>query len=199
LRLEITFVLGMAGQVAYHLLAQSGAARAPWPVTTIVSCLPVLVLAMGTTLVHMLRADTPADTSDGNGTGPVPAWSQDRSAGDQSEQDQDHATDGGSGPPEDTRPLQPEPATDARTSGPKPSDTRPETDRARLIALSLAAAKKPVSRRALRSAGVKGSNESLNALARKVNAELAAGALSDVTVPDSPRGLVGVGAADPSP
>ena len=37
----------MAGQVAYHLLAQAGMARAPWPVTTVVSCLPVLVLAMG--------------------------------------------------------------------------------------------------------------------------------------------------------
>jgi len=42
-----SFGLGMAGQVAYHLLAQAGAARAPWPVTMIVSCLPVLVLAMG--------------------------------------------------------------------------------------------------------------------------------------------------------
>ena len=41
------FALGMAGQIAYHLLAQAGAARAPWPVTTVVSCLPVLVLAMG--------------------------------------------------------------------------------------------------------------------------------------------------------
>ena len=58
----------MADQVAYHLLAQAGAARAPWPVTTIVSCLPVLVLAMGTTLAHMLRADA----APGNGTrGPV--------------------------------------------------------------------------------------------------------------------------------
>ena len=35
-----SFALGMAGQVAYHLLAQAGAARAPWPVTMIVSCLP---------------------------------------------------------------------------------------------------------------------------------------------------------------
>jgi hypothetical protein len=42
-----SFALGMAGQVAYHLLAQAGAARAPWAITTIVSCLPVLVLAMG--------------------------------------------------------------------------------------------------------------------------------------------------------
>lgn len=76
-----SFALGMAGQVAYHLLAQAGAARAPWPVTMIVSCLPVLVLAMGTTLAHMLRADagTAADGPD-NGTGKPavprsPAWS----------------------------------------------------------------------------------------------------------------------------
>jgi hypothetical protein len=50
-----SFALGMAGQVPYHLLAQAGAARAAWLVTTIVSCLPVLVLAMGTVLAHMLR------------------------------------------------------------------------------------------------------------------------------------------------
>ena len=30
-----SFALGMAGQVAYHLLAQAGAVRAPWSVTTI--------------------------------------------------------------------------------------------------------------------------------------------------------------------
>jgi len=35
-----SFALGMAGQVAYHLLAQAGMARAPWAITTIVSCLP---------------------------------------------------------------------------------------------------------------------------------------------------------------
>ena len=55
-----SFALGMAGQVAYHLMAQAGMARAPWAVTTIVSCLPVLVLAMGTALAHMLRADAEA-------------------------------------------------------------------------------------------------------------------------------------------
>jgi hypothetical protein len=52
-----SFALGMAGQVAYHLIAQAGTARAPWPITTIVSCLPVLVLGMGTALAHLLRAD----------------------------------------------------------------------------------------------------------------------------------------------
>ena len=64
-----SFALGMAGQVAYHLMAQAGAARAPWPVTMIVSCLPVLVLAMGTALAHMLRADAAPDAPDSEATG----------------------------------------------------------------------------------------------------------------------------------
>jgi hypothetical protein len=60
-----SFALGMTGQVTYHLLAQAGAARAPWPITMVVSCLPVLVLAMGTALAHMLHADAEAaDTPD---------------------------------------------------------------------------------------------------------------------------------------
>jgi hypothetical protein len=46
-------------------------------------------------------------------------------------------------------------------------------DQARVIARRLAAAEKPVSRRALRSGGVTGSNEALNVLARMINAELA--------------------------
>ena len=65
-----SFALGMAGQVAYHLLAQAGTARAPWPVTTIVSCLPVLVLAMGTALAHMLRADADTAAADSRTAGP---------------------------------------------------------------------------------------------------------------------------------
>ena len=52
-----SLLLGMAGQVAYHRLAQAGATRAPWEVTTLVSCLPVLVLGMGAALAHMLHAD----------------------------------------------------------------------------------------------------------------------------------------------
>jgi hypothetical protein len=56
--------------VAYHLLTQAGMAWAPWPITTLVSCLPVLVLAMGTALAHMLRADghTATDGPDHAGT-----------------------------------------------------------------------------------------------------------------------------------
>ena len=76
-----SFALGMAGQVAYHLLAQAGAARAPWPVTTIVSCLPVLVLAMGTILAHMLRDDAGPATVRGDRPQPVPARSCEDQAG----------------------------------------------------------------------------------------------------------------------
>ena len=65
-----SFALGMAGQVAFHLMAQAGMARAPWPVTTIVSCLPVLVLGMGTALAHMLRADAEATDAPDSRTGP---------------------------------------------------------------------------------------------------------------------------------
>jgi hypothetical protein len=54
-----SFALG-CGQVACHLMTQAGMAEALWPVTPLVSCLPVLVLAMGTALAHMLRADAEA-------------------------------------------------------------------------------------------------------------------------------------------
>jgi hypothetical protein len=60
-------VLGMAGQVTYHLLVQQGAARAPWEITVGVSCLPVLVLGMGAALAHLLHADAHAQP------GPAPA------------------------------------------------------------------------------------------------------------------------------
>lgn len=49
-------VLGMAGQVIYHLLAAAHAARAPWPVVVLVSCMPVVTLGFGAALTHLLRA-----------------------------------------------------------------------------------------------------------------------------------------------
>ena len=171
-----SFALGMAGQVAYHLLAQAGAARAPWPVTTIVSCLPVLVLAMGTALAHMLRADAhaAADGPDDNGTaGPAvsrsPAWSAEDRAGPVRDQAAGLPTSG-SGPPARTRTVSKGVhGTADRTRRP----TAAEISQARLIASRLTAAGRPVSRRALRSEGVKGSNQALNALAARINAELA--------------------------
>jgi hypothetical protein len=165
----------MAGQVAYHLLAQSGAARAPWPITTIVSCLPVLVLAMGTALAHMLRADSAAGATDNRIEGPATP----RSPGDRGVPGPDQAADGqaltAASPPAGTRlsPHQDHGAT-ARTTRPDPRAGQQRADHARVIGRRLAAAGKPVSRRALRSNGVKGSNEALNALARKISTELAA-------------------------
>lgn len=50
-----SLALGMLGQVAYHLLAAVHATSAPWPVTMFVSCLPVVALALGTALAHLLR------------------------------------------------------------------------------------------------------------------------------------------------
>ena len=58
-----SLLLGMAGQIAYHLLTQAGTARAPWAITTAVSCLPFLVLGMGTALAHLLHAQ-PASNHD---------------------------------------------------------------------------------------------------------------------------------------
>ncbi len=49
--------LGMTGQVIYHLLAASGATRAPWPVVVLVSCMPVVTLGFGAALTHLLRAE----------------------------------------------------------------------------------------------------------------------------------------------
>jgi hypothetical protein len=62
-----SLVLGMAGQVAYHLMVQAHVSRAPWGVTTVVSCLPVLVLGMGAALAHLLRDDARAAGPAGTG------------------------------------------------------------------------------------------------------------------------------------
>lgn len=51
--------LGMAGQVAYHLLTVAGvqSGGAPWWLVAAVACLPVLVLGMGAALHHMISRD----------------------------------------------------------------------------------------------------------------------------------------------
>jgi hypothetical protein len=167
-----SFALGMAGQIAFHLLAQAGAARAPWPVTTIVSCLPVLVLAMGTTLAHMLRADTgtAADPPGNRAPGPaVPrssAWSCEDRAGPAQDQSAPRAPLAAPGP-SGTRAAPQD--RDARAAAPSLSGI----GQAHQAARRLTAAGKPVSRRTLRSEGIRGSNQALNALAGMINAELA--------------------------
>jgi len=51
-----SLALGMAGQVAYHLMTAAGVTHAPWQITTLVSCLPVAVLGSGAALAHLLHA-----------------------------------------------------------------------------------------------------------------------------------------------
>jgi hypothetical protein len=83
---------GGGRQVTYRLLAGAGATRSPWAITTIVSCLPVLVLAMGTTLAHMLRHDAlTAQAAADLGTGQPDCWSPAWSPGDQARTGPDQA------------------------------------------------------------------------------------------------------------
>jgi hypothetical protein len=173
-----SFALGMVGQVAYHLLAQPGAARAPWPVTTIVSCLPVLVLGMGTALAHMMRADagTAAEPPGNRTPGPAAtprssAWSFKDQAGPAQDQAAPRAPLAASGPSAGTR-TAPKQDHDAWAATP----TLSGIGQARQAAGRLTAAGKPVSRRTLRSEGIRGSNQALNALAGMINAELAGAA-----------------------
>jgi hypothetical protein len=165
----------MAGQVAYHLLDQAGLTRAPWAITTIVSCLPVLVLGMGTALAHMLRADAETTDATGSGTGPPAAlrslsWfpaDQDRPARRRPKTDQDRA------PIRDQNGDTPGSQRGGNATRPGFRADRAQADQVRDIARRLTAAGKPVSRRALRNSGVRGSNEALNALARVINNEIA--------------------------
>jgi hypothetical protein len=180
-----SFALGMAGQVAYHLLIQADQTRAPWAITTVVSCLPVLVLAMGTTLAHMLRGESAA--ADSQPAGPPCEEFPVRSPKDQPA---DHPGQEGTTTLAGTRTTD-RSMTGARTSQPacSPDQATPRVparnpvpaarprhnEEALRIARKLAAEGRLVSRRSLRRGGVKGSNEHLNALARRLNVELAAG------------------------
>src|SRR5689334_20197656 len=117
---------------------------------------------MGTALAHMLRDDAVTAQAAGNrGTGPPacwPAWS----AEDQTRSEPDQAAAEG--------PAVTGPTGTARRSGPRdhlaavptrslgPRDEGSAADQARLVARRLAAAGKPISRRALRSGGIRGSN-----------------------------------------
>jgi len=81
----------------------------------------------------------------------------------------------GTGPLAGTRlvPSRDDRAAAGSIRGPDPRPAQPQVEQARLVARRLAAAGRPVSRRALRGAGVTGSNQALNALARRINAEQA--------------------------
>jgi hypothetical protein len=131
-----SLLLGMAGQVAYHLLSEAHTARAPWAVTMAVSCLPVLVLGMGAALTHLLHADahTPGALVRRTVPGPdqIPDQSEHHSPG------KDHA---------------------AATIWPG------RLAQAEAAAIRIQAAGRRVSRRNLRAAGVRASNAELGKLA----------------------------------
>ena len=173
-----SFALGMAGQVAFHLMDQDQITRAPWAITTLVSCLPVLVLSMGTALAHMLREDAAAaDRAQTDAHGPTTrVRPPDRPAvqsGDQPDQNPPDRTAAEHRPPGQTvTPPLHDGHRAAEHPAPAPRAAGPDIDHARRIASELAGAGQRVSRRALRSRGVKGSNEALNALALRLSAEL---------------------------
>jgi hypothetical protein len=174
-----SFALGMAGQVAYHLMDQDRITTAPWAITTLVSCLPVLVLGMGTALAHLLREDAAAagrtqTGAPGPATRVLPTRSPDQQSGDQPDQSPPDRTATEHRPPDRTVAM---PLPDGRGAAESPAPAlravQVDIDHARGIARELAGAGQHVSRRALRSRGVKGSNEALNALALRLSAELA--------------------------
>ena len=189
-----SLLLGMAGQVAYHLLTESGARHAPWGITTVVSCLPVLVLGMGSALTHLVRADARAGGRDGLGTDQVADHLADRIA---SHGDRDAADRSASGDRRDPGTSADQPTgtgtTDHRDRaglsgskvrtmplGPLSEDRRRDSGQAARLAEARAAARQlddtrtRVSRRTLRNVGVHGSNADLGTLARIVRSELTA-------------------------
>jgi len=139
-----SLALGMAGQVAYHLLTQAHSAHAPWGITTAVSCLPVLVLGMGAALAHMIRADASGE-SEPYQASPAGPWP----AGDQRDRDIPNGH---------------------RAAGEIRQDQLAE---ARTIAAQLTAAGQRVSRRSLRAAGLHGSNADLGVLALASRSDVA--------------------------
>jgi hypothetical protein len=165
-----SLALGMAGQVAFHLMAQAGMVRAPWAITTVVSCLPVLVLGMGTALAHMMRADAETtDTPDSGTRPPVTLRSLPRSPQDQ---DRDRArpkTDRDRSPSRDQNGETPGPRRGRGVTGPGFRAVRRRRNR---LALSRAGLPRRGSRwRGERCASAE--SGALNALARMINNEIA--------------------------
>ena len=139
-----SLVLGMAGQVAYHLLTQAHSAHAPWGITTVVSCLPVLVLGMGAALAHMIRADASSNCEPDQSSPP--------------------AGPGLAGCPQHQDAPDGHPAAGAIRAD--------QLARARTAAAQLTADGQRVSRRSLRAAGLHGSNADLGAIAQATRTEM---------------------------
>jgi hypothetical protein len=136
----------------------------------------------GHALAHMLRADAEAvDARDGQT--PTVQWSlswpaegQDGPGRRRREAERDQSVS------RDQTPPKRGPQGCPGSGGPYPRPAQPQVEQAWAVARWLAAVGRPVTRRALRSGGVTGSNQALNALARRINAEQA-GATQPETVP----------------
>ncbi len=100
---------------------------------------------------------------------PVTSWSPAGPAGTRTDRARTRTAARQDGPGPAARPG---PGPPPRSRGPPPV-AGGQVEQARLVASRLAAAGKPVSRRALRSNGIRGSNAALSALARTVSAEVA--------------------------
>jgi hypothetical protein len=164
----VSLLLGMAGQVAYHLLNQASVVHAPWAITTAVACLPVLVLGMGAALAHLLRSSI-----DDN---PVPS----RSAVEVPGQTATTGTAGGNSAISGrTRTGRVHPishdgdAESAHYQSDHPSNIHRLLAEARIISEHLLDSGRRVSRRTLRDTGLRGSNADLGAVARILRFELA--------------------------
>jgi hypothetical protein len=59
-----SLVLGMAGQVAYHLMTAAGMKVAPWQITAFVACLPVVVVGAAAALVHLTHRTGDGDVGE---------------------------------------------------------------------------------------------------------------------------------------
>lgn len=162
-----SLLLGMSGQVAYHLLSEARVVKAPWEITMAVACLPVLVLGMGAALSHLIHADADGGSADNLSSKAICVGS---------------LMPGRGGDPGRLLPT-PEQAgdlvpPDARHDGGDNDGDAEVTERleiARLTALQLTSTGTRVSRRTMRDAGLRGSNAELGALVKAVTAELAHG------------------------
>lgn len=165
-----SLLLGMAGQVAYHLLSEAGMARAPWSITTGVACLPVLLLGMAAALSHMLHADANGQGHDEPGQLAGTAGSSPGGSGrDDEAREPGPPRSGESGWASTARRADGMPGDDDRIDG----EVTERLEVARITALQLTSTGMRVSRRTLRDAGLRGSNAELGALVRAVSAELA--------------------------
>jgi hypothetical protein len=186
-------ILGMSGQISYHLLNQASMTRAPWEVTTLVACLPVAVLGMGSALAHLLRSDAATvklqEANAHQGHKPVAAEQVPaRHAGQGQAATSPSVIVAPSAPR--TGPNSCLPGRAAESLNCNPGHIRAAQDRvpARVCLKDTQAAvakiivtDRPISRRSLRSAGLHGSNADLGMLARMARANPA-----QFAAPDAP-------------